>query len=51
MNEHLERVVEHHNWWSETYDAGYFERFVLYHMVTLDNIHRLLPEDILKLLA
>ena len=45
MNEHLKKVVAHHDWWSKTYDSDYFENFALYHKVTLDNIQRFLPEE------
>lgn len=45
MNEHLKKVVAHHDWWSETYDSDYFENFTLYHRVTLDNIRRFLPKQ------
>lgn len=45
MDEHLKRVVAHHDWWSEGYDSEYFERFALYHGVTLDNIRRFLPRE------
>lgn len=44
MSEHLERVAAHHDSESETYDEGYFQRFRLYHEVTLDNIRRFVPE-------
>jgi len=44
MNEHLEKVADHHDWWSETYDADYFQHFRLYHEVTLDNMRRFLPK-------
>lgn len=42
--EHLEKVAAHHDEESETYDADYFQRFRLYHEVTLDNIRRFLPK-------
>lgn len=45
MNEHLEKVAAYHDYWSESYDSDYFERFALYHRVTLDNIRRFLPEE------
>ena len=45
VDEHLEKVVAHHDWWSETYDSDYYEHFALYHRVTLDNIKRFLPRE------
>jgi 2-polyprenyl-3-methyl-5-hydroxy-6-metoxy-1,4-benzoquinol methylase len=45
VDEHLKKVVAHHDWWSETYDSEYFEHFALYHRVTLDNIKRFLPRE------
>jgi len=45
MNEQLTRVAAHHDEWSAPYDADYFERFALYHKVTLDNIRRFVPEE------
>lgn len=45
VDEHLKKVVAHHDWWSETYDSDYFEHFALYHKVTLDNIKRSLPKE------
>ncbi len=45
MNEHLKKVVAHHDWWSETYDSEYYEHLSLYHKVTLDNIRRFLPKE------
>jgi ubiquinone/menaquinone biosynthesis C-methylase UbiE len=45
MNEHLKKVVAHHDWWSKTYDSDYFEHFALYHKITLDNIRRFLPKE------
>ena len=44
MNEHLRKVIAHHDWWAETYDPSYFEHFALYHRVTLDNIRRFVPK-------
>ena len=35
MNEHLKKVVAHHDWWAETYDSDYFRNFALYHKVFL----------------
>ena len=37
MNEHLKRVAAHHDSEAEIYDSEYFERFGLYHEVTLDS--------------
>jgi ubiquinone/menaquinone biosynthesis C-methylase UbiE len=45
MDEHLKRVIAHHDWWAETYDSDYFENFALYHKITMDNIKRFLPKD------
>lgn len=45
MREHLKKVVAHHDWWAKSYDSEYFERFALYHRVTLDNLRRFLPEE------
>jgi len=45
MNEHLGKVVAHHDWWAETYDSDYFDHFALYHRVTLDNIRRFVPAE------
>lgn len=45
MDEHLKKVIAHHDWWAETYDSDYFEHFALYHRVTLDNIKRYLPKE------
>lgn len=45
VDEHLKKVVAHHDWWSETYDSDYFEHFALYHRITLDNIKRFLPRE------
>lgn len=44
MDEHLKRVIAHHDWWSETYNSDYFKHFALYHKITLDNIRRFLPK-------
>lgn len=44
MNEHLRKVASHHDSEAEIYDSDYFERFDLYHRVTLDNIRRFVPE-------
>ncbi len=45
MNEHLNKVAAHHDWWSESYDSDSFERFALYHKITLDNVRRFLPKE------
>lgn len=45
MDEHLKKVVAHHDWWAETYDSEYFEHFAMYHKITMDNIRRFLPKD------
>jgi ubiquinone/menaquinone biosynthesis C-methylase UbiE len=45
MNKHLEKVKNHHDYWSETYDSSYFDNFKLYHRVTLENIKRFLPKN------
>lgn len=45
MDEHLRKVIAHHDWWAETYDSDYFEHFALYHKITLDNIRRFLPKE------
>ncbi len=44
MNEHLRKVASHHDSEAEIYDSDYFERFALYHKVTLDNIRRFVPK-------
>lgn len=45
MNEHLRKVVAHHDWSSETYDSDYLENFALYHKVTFDNMKRFKPKE------
>jgi ubiquinone/menaquinone biosynthesis C-methylase UbiE len=45
MNEHLKKVASYWDWWSKNFDSNYFERFALYHKVTLDNIRRYVPKD------
>ncbi len=45
MNEHLRKVASHHDSEAEIYDSDYFERFALYHKVTLDNIRRFVPKE------
>ena len=45
MKEQLKKVIAHHDWWSETYDADYFDRFELYHRITLANIKPFLPVE------
>ena len=43
-NEQLKMVAAYHNHGAGTYDTKYFEKFGLYHRITLDNISRFLPK-------